>query len=501
MHIAFAASEGVPFSKTGGLADVVGALPRALAAQGHQISVYLPRYRQTKLVDPRPVLRSITIPFDDEYRFCSVVTAGNDDGIRHYFVDYPPYFDREALYGTAVGDYPDNAERFALFSRAVIEASKIVGAPDVFHCHDWQSALIPVILRTFYSQDPAFENVATVFTIHNMGYQGLFPAEILPLLMLPWDLFTISKMEFFGQVNFLKGALAFSDYITTVSKKYSQEIQTTEYGFGLEGVLRNRAATVTGILNGIDYDVWNPDNDPFIAAKYAPQDLSGKAVDKADLLATFGINNADTKLPVIGIVSRFAAQKGFDLIAQIMDRLAREDMILTVLGSGDKDYEEMFLRLQKQFPQKIAVKVAYDNVIAHKIEAGADMFLMPSRYEPSGLNQIYSLKYGTVPIVRATGGLDETIEPWDARTGKGTGFKFYEYSGESLLLTIRAALQAFRDEASWHVLMRNGMSKDFSWANSAKEYAKVYERARQAHLVPRTNVSLRPPSEGPPPIP
>ena len=501
MHIAFAASEGVPFSKTGGLADVVGALPRALAAQGHQISVYLPRYRQTKLVDPRPVLRSITIPFDDEYRFCSVVTAGNEDGIRHYFVDYPPYFDREALYGTAVGDYPDNAERFALFSRAVIEASKIVGAPDVFHCHDWQSALIPVILRTFYSQDPAFENVATVFTIHNMGYQGLFPAEILPLLMLPWDLFTISKMEFFGQVNFLKGALAFSDYITTVSKKYSQEIQTTEYGFGLEGVLRNRAATVTGILNGIDYDVWNPGNDPFIAAKYAPQDFSGKAVDKADLLATFGINNADTKLPVIGIVSRFAAQKGFDLIAQIMDRLAREDMILTVLGSGDKDYEEMFLRLHKQFPHKIAVKVAYDNVIAHKIEAGADMFLMPSRYEPSGLNQIYSLKYGTVPVVRATGGLDETIEPWDARTGKGTGFKFYEYSGESLLLTIRAALRAFRDEASWHVLMRNGMSKDFSWANSAKEYVKVYERARQAQLVPRTNVSLRPPSEGPPPIP
>ena len=501
MHIAFAASEGLPFSKTGGLADVVGALPRALAAQGHQISVYLPRYRQTKLVDPRPVLRSITIPFDDEYRFCSVVTAGNQDGIRYYFVDYPPYFDRDALYGTAVGDYPDNAERFALFSRAVIEASKIVGAPDVFHCHDWQSALVPVILRTFYSQDPAFENVATVFTIHNMGYQGLFPAEILPLLMLPWDLFTISKMEFFGQVNFLKGALVFSDYITTVSKKYSQEIQTTEYGFGLEGVLRNRAATVTGILNGVDYDVWNPANDPFIAGRYSPLDLSEKAKDKADLVATFGIKNADTKLPVIGIVSRFAAQKGFDLISQIMDRLAREDMILTVLGTGDKDYEEMFLRLQKQFPQKIAVKVAYDNLIAHKIEAGADMFLMPSRYEPCGLNQIYSLKYGTVPIVRATGGLDDTIEPWDARTGKGTGFKFYEYSGESLLLTIKAALQAFRDEASWHVLMRNGMSRDFSWAASAKDYVKVYERARQAKLVPRTNVSLRPPSEGPPPIP
>jgi starch synthase len=501
MHIAFATSEGLPFSKTGGLADVVGALPRALAAQGHQISVYLPRYRQTRLTDPQTIVRSITVPFDDEYRFCSVVASDGQPGIRYYFVDYPPYFDRDALYGTAVGDYPDNAERFALFSRAVIEASKIVGAPDVFHCHDWQSALVPVMLRTFYAEDPAFKNLATVFTIHNMGYQGLFPAEILPLLMLPWDLFTISKMEFFGQVNFLKGALVFSDYVTTVSKKYSQEIQTTEYGFGLEGVLRNRAATVTGILNGVDYDEWNPESDKFITAKYSPLDLSGKAVDKVDLLATFGIKNADAKLPVIGIVSRFAAQKGFDLISQIMDRLAREDMILTVLGTGDKDYEDMFLRLQKQFPQKVAVKVAYDNAIAHKIEAGADMFLMPSRYEPSGLNQIYSLKYGTVPIVRATGGLDETIEPWDARTGKGTGFKFYEYSGESLLLTIKAALQAFRDEASWQVLMRNGMSRDFSWATSAKEYVKVYERARQTRLMSRPSSPLRGPTDVPSAVP
>ena len=483
MHIAFAASEGVPFSKTGGLADVVGALPRALAALGHQVSVYLPRYRQTKLTDPQTVARSITVPFDDRYRFCSVVTPGSQAGVKYYFVEYPAYFDREALYGTAVGDYPDNAERYALFSRAVIEASKIVGVPDIFHCHDWQAALIPILLRTLYPFDPAFRDTATVFTIHNMGYQGLFPPEILPLLMLPWDLFTITKMEFFGQVNFLKGALVYSDYVTTVSRKYSQEIQTTEYGFGLEGVLRNRAATVTGILNGVDYSEWSPEADRFIAEKYSPADLSGKAKDKADLLSAFGMPNADPKLPVIGIVSRFAAQKGFDLISQVMDRLAREEMILVVLGTGDKPYEEMFLRLHKQFPNKIAVKVAYDNALAHKIEAGADMFLMPSRYEPSGLNQIYSLKYGTVPIVRATGGLDETIEPWDARTGKGTGFKFHEYNGESLLLTLKAALQAYRDEASWQVLMRNGMEKDFSWSTSAKEYVKVYERARQARAA------------------
>jgi starch synthase len=311
----------------------------------------------------------------------------------------------------------------------------------------------------------------------------LFPPDILPLLMLPWDLFTISKMEFFGQINFLKGAMVFADFITTVSRKYSQEIQTTEYGFGLEGVLRNRAATVTGILNGVDYDEWSPQTDKFAVAKYSVQDLSGKQKCKQDLLNAFGVANADPKLPVIGIVSRFAAQKGFDLIAQIMDRLAREEMIVVALGAGDKPYEEMFQRLNKQFPNKIAVKVAYDNAIAHKIEAGADMFLMPSRYEPCGLNQIYSLKYGTVPIVRATGGLDDTIEPWDARTGKGTGFKFSEYTGEALLATIKQALLDYRDQSSWQTLMRNGMGRDFSWGASAREYGKIYERARQARAA------------------
>jgi len=484
MHIAFAASECVPFSKTGGLADVVGALPRALAALGHQVSVYVPRYRQTRLTDPQTVVRSITIPFDDKYRFCSVVTAGANTpaGVRSYFVDYPPFFDRDALYGSPVGDYPDNAERFALFSRAVLEASKILGVPQVFHCHDWQSALVPVMLRTLYAEDPAFRDVATVFSIHNMGYQGLFPPDTLALLMLPWELLTISKMEFFGQVNFLKGALVYSDFVTTVSKKYSQEIQTTEYGFGLEGVLRDRASTVTGILNGVDYEEWSPQTDKFIAAKYSPQDLSGKLRCKHDLLHAFGIANVDAnsspKVPVIGIVSRLAAQKGFDLISQIMDRLAREEMIMVVLGSGDKLYEEMFQRLNKQFPNKIAAKVAFDNAIAHKIEAGADMFLMPSKYEPCGLNQIYSLKYGTVPIVRATGGLDDTIEPWDPRTGKGTGFKFSEYTGEALLATIKQALLDYQDPSSWQTLMRNGMGRDFSWGASAREYGKIYDRAR-----------------------
>ncbi len=483
MRIAFVASECVPFSKTGGLADVVGALPPALAAIGHEVDVYLPKYRQTRLNNPRTLLRSVTVPFDDEYRFCSVLDGGTHAGVKFYFIDYPPFFDREQLYGTPAGDYSDNAERFALFSRAVLEASKIFGAPDVFHCHDWQSALVPILLKTLYAEDPAFRAVSSVFTIHNMGYQGQFPPETLPLLMLPWDLFTIGKMEFYGKVNFLKGALVLSDFITTVSRKYSQEIQTAEYGFGLEGVLRSRAATVTGILNGVDYHVWSPQTDTFIKQQYAPDDLSGKLACKQDLLADFGVTTPNLRLPVIGIVSRFAAQKGFDLIAQVIDRLAREDMVIVALGTGDKEYEDLFRRLNQQFPQKILVRIGFDNALAHKIEAGSDMFLMPSRYEPCGLNQIYSLKYGTVPVVRSTGGLDDTIEPWDARTNRGTGFKFSDYTGDALLGTIRQALTAFKDQTGWQALMRNGMGKDFSWTNSAREYVRIYEKSRQLRSV------------------
>ncbi|HLH08129.1 MAG TPA: glycogen synthase GlgA [Terriglobales bacterium] len=480
MHIVFAASEAVPFAKTGGLADVVGSLPPALAQLGHKLTVYLPRYKQVKLPPTaKTVISSLTVPFDDKYRFCSVVDGGTHNGVQYYFIDYPPYFERDALYGTSLGDYRDNAERFALYCRAVIEASKILGVPDLFHCHDWQSALVPILLHEVYEDDPVFRRVPCVFTIHNMGYQGLFPPDILPLIMLPWDLFTIGKLEFYGKVNLLKGALVISDFVTTVSKKYAQEIQTAEFGFGLEGVLKARSSTVAGILNGVDYGEWSPEQDAFIRQKYSRDDLSCKAECKKDLLALYGIRDANPSIPVIGIVGRFAAQKGFDLIAQAADRLAREELAITVLGTGDRDYEDLFRRLARQYPQKISVKIAYDNAIAHKIEAGADMFLMPSRYEPCGMNQIYSLRYGTVPIVRATGGLDDTIEQWDPATKRGTGFKFQEYTGEALLASVRLALQAFKDEANWKTLMRNGMSKDFSWMASAKEYVRVYERVRQ----------------------
>ena len=479
MHIAFAASECVPFSKTGGLADVIGALPPALAHLGHQVTVYLPRYRSTKLENPRTVISSITVPFDDRYRFCSVVDGGKNSGVQFYFIEYPPFFDRDGLYGTPLGDYHDNAERFAMFSRAVLEASKVLGAPDILHCHDWQTALIPILLKTLYDEDPAFAGTPCVFTIHNLGYQGLFQPEILPLLLLPWDLFTMSKLEFYGKVNFLKGAISMTDFVTTVSRKYSQEIQTAEYGFGLEGVLRARGNTITGILNAVDYASWSPETDPHIAARYSAQDLKGKVACKADLLKQFGLA-PETQLPVVGIVSRFVQQKGFDLIQQVADRLALEELILVVLGNGQKEYEDMFRRLNRQYPQKIAVRVAYDNALAHKIEAGSDIYLMPSHYEPCGLNQIYSLKYGTVPVVRATGGLDDTVEQFDPRTQKGTGFKFREYSGEAMLESLRAAATLYRENPeAWKALMRNGMAQDYSWTNAAREYVKVYERARQ----------------------
>jgi starch synthase len=478
VNIVFAASECVPFSKTGGLADVVGALPKALAALGHTVSVYLPKYKQTQLDNAKVLLPSVTVPFDDQYRFCSVLDGGRHAGVQFYFIDYPPFFDRDTLYGTPAGDYPDNAERFALYSRAVLEASKILGVPQVVHCHDWQSALIPVLLRTSYAGDPVFRTTATVFTIHNMGYQGLFPPDTLPLLMLPWDLLAIDKMEFWGKVNFLKGALVFSDHITTVSRKYSQEIQTAEFGFGLDGVLRARSGSVSGILNGVDYAEWSPENDKLIVRQYSAANLEGKKECKYDLLRQFGIEGGKSaELPVIGIVSRFAAQKGFDLIAEIADDLARLPLIITTLGSGDREYQDLLLKLHREFPEKFALKIAYDNTLAHKIEAGADMFLMPSRYEPSGLNQMYSLKYGTVPIVRATGGLDDSIEPWDAKTGSGTGFKFTGYSGSALRASIQEALQAYKDKTSWKKLMLNAMKKDFSWTASAREYVKIYERA------------------------
>src|SRR5712692_455124 len=480
MKILFVASEGLPFSKTGGLADVVEALPKALVHMGHQVSVVLPRYRGTP---PQPVvLPSLSIPLGTELRFPAIIGGAQGTGVRYYFVDDPAYFDREQLYAVQGKDYPDNAERFAEFSRAAIEVAKLVVQPDVIHCHDWQSALVPVLLRTAYGSDPALREVPVVFTVHNLGYHGLFPREILARLGLRESLFQIEGMEFFGKVNFLKGGLVFADYLTTVSRKYAQEIQTPEYGHGLDGVIRHRAARLRGILNGVDYSAWSPENETFAVARYSAKDLAGKQLCKKDLLSVFALPADKLSRPLIGIVSRFADQKGFDLIAQIADELLKEDVALVALGAGEPKHEKFFRDLAARFPDKVGVKVAYDNAVAHKIEAGADMFLMPSRYEPCGLNQIYSLRYGTVPVVRATGGLDDTIEPFDAKSGRGNGFKFEAYTGQALVGCIRQALIVYQDDQAWRKVQANGMAQDFSWKVSAVQYAQLYEKARKGRI-------------------
>jgi starch synthase len=475
VKILFVASEGVPFSKTGGLADVVGALPKFLAVRGHEVSVLLPRYRST---EPGPVVYSqIPIPVGPMIHAVDIQGGAALNGVRHFFVEYPPFFDRDSLYMDGGKDYRDNAERFALFSRTALEFIRRRGAPDVIHCHDWQSALVPVLLKTIYADDPALRSIPVVFTVHNMGYPGIFPAETMERIGLPAELFAMHGLEFYGQLNFLKGGLLYADFVTTVSKKYAREIQSEEYGHGLDGVIRQRAATVTGILNGVDYSEWNPETDQFLVANYSLDRLEGKKVCKKDLLQQFWLPVRDVKRPLIGIVSRFATQKGFDLIALVADKLMEKGVLVVALGTGEPEHEKLFRRLARRFRRQFGVRIAYDNALAHKIEAGSDMFLMPSRYEPCGLNQIYSLRYGTVPVVRATGGLDDTVEPFDPESGQGTGFKFSDHTGKALLDCLSEALQVYSgNPAAWQRLMRNGMEKDFSWNASAAEYEQLYQR-------------------------
>jgi starch synthase len=480
MRILFAASEGLPFSKTGGLADVVEALPRALVEIGHDVAVVLPRYRGTTasvLVVP-----SLTVPMGKRLRFPAVADGTLVHGVRYYFIDDPEYFDREKLYGNDKGDYPDNPERFTEFARAAIEVAKQLWPPDVIHCHDWQAAMVAVLLRSLYSSDPLLRRVPVIFTIHNLGYQGLFPAEVLERIGLPDSLFTIDGLEFYKRVNFLKGGLVFADYLTTVSRKYAEEIQTPEYGHGLEGVIRQRADRLIGILNGVDYSAWSPENDKFIAAKYSVRDLAGKRECKKQLLEEFRLPAENLARPLVGMVSRFADQKGFDLIAEAAEEMLRDSLALVALGTGEAKYETLFRELGQRYPARVGVRIGYDNALAHKIEAGADLFLMPSRYEPCGLNQIYSLRYGTVPVVRATGGLDDTIEPFDPRTGRGTGFKFSAYAGAAMVECLRKALRVYRDPKAWRTLQTNGMTKDFSWKASAAEYAKLYAAAQRGRI-------------------
>ncbi len=476
MRILFVASEGLPYSKTGGLADVIESLPRALVEQGQDVAVVLPRYRGTK--PSSVVFPSLTIPMGKHLRFPTIADGSILRGVRYFFVDDPAYFDRPGIYGDASGEYADNAERYAEFCRAAIEITKHIWQADVIHCHDWQTALVPVLLRSQYAEDPLVKDIPVVFTIHNIGYHGVTGREALGRAGVPEELFHPGALEFFGKLNLLKGGLIFSDYLTTVSPKYAQEIQTAELGYGLEGVIRDRAGRLRGILNGADYSVWSPEVDTHIAMKYSAKDLAGKQVCKQELLEIFRLEKKNPQRALIGIVSRFADQKGFDLIAAKARELMADDVSLVVLGSGEARYEQFFRDLAGQFPGRVGVKIAYDEAMAHKIEAGADIFLMPSRYEPCGLNQIYSLRYGTVPVVRATGGLDDTIEAFDVEHGTGTGFKFQAYSAEAMRQAVRQAVHLHADERIWRRIQLNGMAKDFSWKASAAEYAKLYETAR-----------------------
>jgi starch synthase len=470
MNILMVASEATPFAKTGGLADVLGGLPEALAQRGERVAVVLPAYRNNDYPQPtREAYRNLWIPIGPGY-MVDIQETTVEPGVTYYFVQCPVLYDRDGIYGTAAGDFPDNHLRFAVLSMAAIGVARRLFWPDILHLHDWQAALTPVYLREHFRGDPTFIGVKTLLTIHNLGYQGLFAPRVLPEIALDTKLLNPDQLEFFGRVNFLKAGIAWSDAVSTVSQGYAREIQTPEYGFGLDSFLR-RHGPITGIVNGVDYGVWNPEHDSLIPRNYSPGDLNGKRACKLGLLAEYGLPQDNPDRPLVGIISRFAAQKGFDILAEAAERLLQEDLNLVVLGSGDLPYESMFRTLAETYPGKVGLRVGYDTGLAHRIEAGADMFLMPSRYEPCGLNQIYSLKYGTVPVVRATGGLDDTIED-------STGFKFRDYSGDGLLGAMRMALEAYRFHDSWVGRMRAGMQKDFSWRASAGEYVDLYRRLR-----------------------
>ncbi len=483
MHIVFAASECKPWARTGGLADVIGSLPAVLATMGHRVTTFVPYYRSVARELPAltTVLQSVTIPFPTYQRFVRVLDGGVHNGVQVYFVDCPEMFDREGFYGTPGGDYPDNWERFSLFSRAIIEASKILGVPDVFHVHDWEASLLPVYLRSLYYFDPVLRRVPSVLTIHNAEYQGRFPAETTPRLMLPWDMYTPDGIEAYGYLNLLKSGIVYADLLTTVSPTYAAELQTAEYGASLDGILRARSAHLQGILNGVDYSEWDPLRDGRIAAHYCADNLAGKRECRRDLLHAVGLDHAGEGMAVLGIVSRLALQKGFDLLAEIADELLEEDVVLVACGSGEEYCERLLAQIGARYPDKVRVITEYDDLMAHKVEAGSDIFLMPSRYEPGGLNQLYSLRYGTVPVVRSTGGLEDTIT--ELPDAQGTGYKFHEYKGQQFLGAISRALGDFQDKDRWQALMRRGMEQDFSWTEPAKQYVSVYERAIAARSL------------------
>ncbi|MCU0666631.1 MAG: glycogen synthase GlgA [Candidatus Omnitrophica bacterium] len=461
MKIAVCASEVVPFAKTGGLADVAGALPIALEEAQQEVVIITPFYKITR--EGKFNLKKIK-----DGLWCSVIGKN----VKVYFLENDLYFNRDALYMDKTGDYKDNLERFSFYSKKALELLKEIDfRPDIIHVHDWQACLAAVYLKTIYRDDPFYKSTSSVLTIHNIGYQGLFAKDEYPKLGLDWGYFNIEQLEYYDKINLLKGGIEFADKVNTVSRTYSQEIQTKEFGFGLEGVLTKRKDSLFGIVNGLDYQIWDPAKDKALAKKFSIANLTGKADCKNDLQKACGFPvNKDT--PLFGIVSRLAGQKGFDILAQGIENICKMGLQLVILGTGEEKYHKLLLDMAKKYPKVISLNLKFDDVLAHKIYAGSDLFLMPSRYEPCGLGQLISLKYGTIPVVFKTGGLADTVN-------SKNGFVFDIYSKDALLSTVSCAIKAFNNKKSWSALVKKAMSEDFSWEQSAGEYIKLYKTAKK----------------------
>lgn len=479
MRICYVASEVVPFAKTGGLADVSGALPKYVAAAGHDVRVVMPAYKSiawaTHGIAHVPGMERLSIDLGGETIVFGIATTTlPGSNVPVFFVDCPRFFHRDAIYTDSADEYL----RFALLCRATIElCQRTQWAPDVFHCHDWQTALIPLLLRTQYAWDRLFAGARTVLTIHNIGYQGIFPSSAIDALGLGgWRQMFHQDDIRAGIVNYLKTGILYADVLTTVSVTYAREIQTPEYGSGLHSILRSRSGALVGIVNGVDYDEWSPEKDRHIPHRFSADDLSGKELDKRALLETLGLHY-DPNVPVLGIVSRLTAQKGFDLLPDALGPVIQAHHVrVAVLGSGETRYERFFERLQASSGGKLTFYKGFSNELAHLIEAGSDIFLMPSHYEPCGLNQIYSLRYGTVPVVRRTGGLADTVQQYDPATGRGNGFVFERYEASALRRSIEGAIAAFHQKPHWRRIVRNAMAADWSWEHQVKEYLRLFER-------------------------
>ncbi len=476
MRILYAASEVAPFAKTGGLADVAGSLPLALAALDHEVSVIMPRYRQVgaSRYGLKPVA-SFSVPVGHWKERCEVFKGRMGKNVAVYFIGKDVYFDREELYGTKQGDYPDNAERFIFFARAVLELCIALDLrPDIVHCNDWQAGLIPLYLKKIYGTADTLRRAKSIFTIHNLGYQGLFWHWDMGLTGLDWDVFTPAGIEFWGKMNFLKAGLVYSDAITTVSKTYSREIQQPEFGCGLEGVLVKRASDLHGILNGIDYAVWDPRRDGSIARGYSASRSAGKAACRKALLSRLKLR--DSGGPLIGMVTRLVDQKGLDILTEALPEIMSLGVQFVILGTGDEKYHRILADAASRYRGKMSVMLQYNDRLAKNIYAGSDLFLMPSHYEPCGLGQMIALRYGSVPVVRKTGGLADTVVDYGGDPVRGTGFLFEEYAAPALVDCIRRALEAYSNARKWKLLMQAGMRQDFSWSKSAHEYLKVYRK-------------------------